>query len=219
MLTELYCYNNQIPSLDVSQNKLLVEFSIWNNHIETLDLSKNTRIETLNVKHNRLTQLDLSKNTKIKTLYIQNNLLTDLDLNKNTAITYLDCHKNELTSLNFFENTALTFIDCHKNLLTSIDISKNLIFIEDFDAEEITDEILAEWYQPSKEQWDIRNRNLWGKKGLPTPAFRIINMAEVSCTIKHIKAMELIAENGDGFIIEDDVLLKDNFVKRQPFTR
>ena len=92
------------------------------------------------------------------------------------------------------------------------DISKNLIFIEDFDAEEITDEILSEWYQPSEEQWYQRN-TLWSRRGLPTTPFRIINMAEVSCTIKHIKAMELIAENGDGFIIEDDVLLKDNFLE------
>jgi GR25 family glycosyltransferase involved in LPS biosynthesis len=93
------------------------------------------------------------------------------------------------------------------------EISKNLIFIEDFDAEVITNDIINEWYQPSEIEWEERNNKLWRRKGLPTPAFRRINMAEISCTIKHIKAMELIAQNGDGFIIEDDVLLKENFVE------
>lgn len=93
------------------------------------------------------------------------------------------------------------------------EISNKITFIEDYDADVLTTELINEWYQPSEEDWNIRNKTLWGRKGLPTPSFRRINIAEISCTIKHIKAIELIAKNGDGFIIEDDVLLKDNFVK------
>jgi GR25 family glycosyltransferase involved in LPS biosynthesis len=104
-------------------------------------------------------------------------------------------------------------VERKQNILTQFDpIVENIHFIEEYDQESLTDELISEWYQPSTEQWYERN-NLWGKAGLPMTPFRIINLAEVSCTIKHIKALEKIAENGTGFIIEDDVLLVNNFLE------
>jgi GR25 family glycosyltransferase involved in LPS biosynthesis len=92
------------------------------------------------------------------------------------------------------------------------EIVENIIFIDEFDQENLNENIISEWYKPSVSEWYERN-SLWGRAGLPMPPFRIINIAEISCTIKHIKALELIEKNGDGFIIEDDILLKEKFVE------
>lgn len=91
-------------------------------------------------------------------------------------------------------------------------IVENITFIDEFDQDVLNEELIEEWYNPIESDWYDRNK-LWSQAGLPTTPFRRINLAEVSCTIKHIKALELIAKNGDGFIIEDDVLIVNSFVE------
>ena len=87
------------------------------------------------------------------------------------------------------------------------DIS-NLEFINEFDKEELTQDILNKFYLPSNDEWNKKVSPLWNPY---IHRFRILNDAEISCTIKHILAIKKVAENGDAFIIEDDLLLKPNF--------
>ena len=74
-LTELWCYNNQLTSLDVS---------------------KNTALTNLQCSYNQLTSLDVSQNTALKELYCHYNQLTALDVSKNTALTTLYCYSNQI---------------------------------------------------------------------------------------------------------------------------
>jgi hypothetical protein len=67
-LTELYCYNNQLTSLDVSKNTALTVLSCFNNQLTALDVSKNTALEELYCYENQLTSLDVSKNTALTEL-------------------------------------------------------------------------------------------------------------------------------------------------------
>ena len=103
-LQMLYCYGNQLT---------------------TLDISKNTALELLNCCRNQLTTLDVSKNTALDILDCSSNKLTTLDVSKNTALTYLECSRNQLTALNVSKNTALLYLYCYENRLTSLDVSKN----------------------------------------------------------------------------------------------
>ena len=122
-LEMLYCYDNQLTSLDLSKNTALTTLSCDNNQLTTLDVSKNTALTTLSCDNNQLTTLDVSKNTALTTLSCDNNQLTSLDLSKNTALTTLSCDNNQLTTLDVSKNTALTTLSCDNNQLTTLHVS------------------------------------------------------------------------------------------------
>ena len=124
-LTSLYCYLNQLTSLDVSKNTALQILGCNNNQLTSLDVTKNTALQYLYCHKNQLTSLDVTKNTNLKELYCQSNQLTSLDVTKNTALTFLRCDDNQLTSLDVTKNTKLTSLDCKNNQITSLDLSNN----------------------------------------------------------------------------------------------
>ena len=121
----MYCYYNQLTSLDVSKNTALTELSCEGNQLTSLDVSKNTALTKLYCNGNQLTSLDVSNNTALTDLECSGNQLTSLDVSNNTALTDLECNGNQLTSLDVSKNTALTELSCYLNQLTSLDVSKN----------------------------------------------------------------------------------------------
>jgi hypothetical protein len=58
-LTTLYCSDNGLTSLDLSQNTALVYLYCYNNLLTSLDLSSNTDLEWAGLYNNNLTSLDL----------------------------------------------------------------------------------------------------------------------------------------------------------------
>ena len=85
----------------------------------------------------------------------------------------------------------------------------NIEFINEYDKEELSNDVLNKFYLPSTNEWNKKVSPLWN---VNIHRFRILNPAEISCTIKHIMAIKKVAENGDAFIIEDDLLINSNFV-------
>ena len=129
-LTKLNCCFNKLTSLDVSKNTALTILECNANRLTALDVSKNTALTELNCSVNKLTSLDVSKNTALTELYCNDNQLTSLDVSKNTALTKLNCSINKLTALDVSKNTALTKLNCSINKLTSLDVSKNMALTE-----------------------------------------------------------------------------------------
>ncbi|MBQ7009237.1 MAG: leucine-rich repeat domain-containing protein, partial [Ruminococcus sp.] len=121
----LNCFNNNLTSLDVSNNTALTTLYCHKNNLTSIDLSKNTALDTLLCYNNNLTSIDVSKNTALEDLYCYNNNITSLDVSENTALTDLYCENNQLTSLDVSNNTALIYLSCENNNLTSLDVSKN----------------------------------------------------------------------------------------------
>ena len=126
-LTKLNCCFNKLTSLDVSKNTALTILECHVNRLTSLDVSKNTALTELNCSINKLTALDVSKNTALTELYCNDNQLTSLDVSKNTALTGLKCRNNQLTVLDVSKNTALTDLECRNNQLTSLDLSNTNI--------------------------------------------------------------------------------------------
>ena len=124
-LNILWCTDNQLTALDVSENTALTKLNCCFNKLISLDVSKNTALTILECNANRLTSLDVSKNTALTELNCSINELTSLDVRKNTALTELYCNDNQLTSLDVSKNTALISLSCVCNQLTSLDVSKN----------------------------------------------------------------------------------------------
>jgi len=129
-LTALYCYNNPLTSLDVSNNTALTVLISFNNQLTSLDVSTNTALNYLTCSANQLTSLDVSNNTALIELYCDQNQLTSLNVSNASALTLLDCKTNQLTSLGLSTNTALTNLNCNTNQLTSLNVSNNTALTE-----------------------------------------------------------------------------------------
>ena len=124
-LTDLQCDNNQLTSLDVSNNTALEILTCSSNQLTSLDLSNNIELADLVCSSNQLTSLDVTNNTALTNLLCFYNQLTSLDVTNNTALTYLGVAINQLTSLDVTNNTALTYLVCQENQLTSLDVTNN----------------------------------------------------------------------------------------------
>ena len=124
-LTELKCNQNNLTSLDVSQNTALTELDCGSNQLTSLNVSQNTALTSLGCGSNQLTDLDVSQNTALTELDCSSSQLTNLDVRHNTALTVLNCNNNQLTSLDVSGCTALTRLKCYGNQLTSLDVSQN----------------------------------------------------------------------------------------------
>ncbi|MBR3917184.1 MAG: leucine-rich repeat domain-containing protein, partial [Clostridia bacterium] len=125
-LSSLWCYDNNLTTLDVSENTALKILVCDYNELTSLDVSNNTALTELYLNDNKLTSLDVSNNTALEWLYFDNNQLTSIDLSNNTALEHLQCSSNQLTSLDVSNNTALEQLYCTNNQLTSINVSNNI---------------------------------------------------------------------------------------------
>ena len=121
-LTELFCTNNNLTSLDVSQNTALIFLNLTDNQLTSLDVNQNTALTQLWCDQNQLTSIDVSQNTSLTFLRCDWNQLTSLDVSQNTDLIYLYCGWNQLTSLDVSQSTNLTDLNCNDNQLTILDI-------------------------------------------------------------------------------------------------
>jgi Leucine-rich repeat (LRR) protein len=114
-LTTLWCSDNQLTSLNLSQNTALIGLdcgnSVGGNQLGSLDVQYNTALTTLYCGSNQLTSLNVSQNTALTELYCEYNQLTSLDVNQNTALTWLECNNNQLTSLDVRNGNNTNFTD------------------------------------------------------------------------------------------------------------
>jgi Leucine-rich repeat (LRR) protein len=123
-LDTLDCLDNQLTSLDVSQNTALTELYCHYNQLTSLNVSQNTSLTALSCHYNQLTSLNVSQNTALTWLGCYDNQLTSLNVSQNTSLTALSCHSNQLTSLNVRNgnNTNFGFFAFGNPNLTCIDV-------------------------------------------------------------------------------------------------
>jgi uncharacterized repeat protein (TIGR01451 family) len=125
-LQVLFCYDNQLTSLDVSQNVNLILLDCAFNQLTSLDFSQNVNLGVLYCFSNQLTSLDVSQNVDLQVLSCTNNQLTSLDVSQNVNLLDLSCHYNQLTSLDVTGAVILQQLYCYNNQLTSLDVSQNV---------------------------------------------------------------------------------------------
>ncbi len=124
-LKQLNCSNNNLSTLDVSNNSALTGLDCSFNKLSTLDVSKNAIITTLNCSNNQLSILDVSANSVLNNLYCVGNQLSTLEVNKNTSLILLECSSNQLQTLDISRNTSLANLKCRLNQLSALEVSNN----------------------------------------------------------------------------------------------
>jgi hypothetical protein len=118
------CGNLSISDLTgLADFTALTNLQCWNNQLTSLDVSQNTALTFLRCSGNLLTNLDVSSNMALIELNCHSNQLTSLDVTQNLALTYLDCRANNIISMDLSNNYAITFFDIGFNQLLSLNLS------------------------------------------------------------------------------------------------
>ncbi|BAX80600.1 T9SS type A sorting domain-containing protein [Labilibaculum antarcticum] len=123
-ITALDCRNNQLSSLNTTQNTKITRLYCNGNQLSSLDLAQNTKLNTLSCQNNQLKSLDVSTNTSLRYLTCNDNLINTLDLSKNTIILELICYSNQLSSLDLNQNTTLKKLECYHNQFPFSELQK-----------------------------------------------------------------------------------------------
>jgi len=121
-LHNLFCNDNYILTLDVSNLSSLNRLDCQYNDLTVLDVSNNSALTILDCGANYLTNLDVSQNTSLTNLACYGNDLTSLDVNNNLDLIGLWCPYNNITNLDVSIHTNLTNLWCFDNNLSSLDV-------------------------------------------------------------------------------------------------
>lgn len=122
MLNDLRCNDNQLTSINVSNNPSLTTFFCYNNQLTSIVGLANTSVNDLRCSGNQLTSLDVSGLPALFKLHCQINQLTSLDISMNPLMNDLRCNNNQLTSLNCSLSNQLGILFCQYNQLTSLNL-------------------------------------------------------------------------------------------------
>jgi uncharacterized delta-60 repeat protein len=118
----LTAVNNNIISLNLSQNTSLTSVILIQNNLTTLDVSNNTNLSTLNLTSNAITSLDLTNNTALTILNLQNNVLTSIDTSMLVNLEQFVVLQNNITTLDLSQNINLIQIECSQNNLSELNV-------------------------------------------------------------------------------------------------
>ncbi|MCT4581815.1 MAG: T9SS type A sorting domain-containing protein [Flavobacteriales bacterium] len=124
-ITALFCQNNTLNSLDISQNTALETLNCFNTNLNSLNITQNIALIDVYCHDNSLSNLDLTQNTDIEVLWCGGNTITSLDVSQNIALTTLRCQDNLLSALDVSQNSNLDILWCSDNNITVMDISQN----------------------------------------------------------------------------------------------
>lgn len=94
----IFCFNNQITSLNISDCPKLETLEILKNNIKNIDVTKNTELTVLNCTWNEIKSLDLSNNILLEHLSCENNQLDSLSLKNNTKLYSVFLRSNQLNA-------------------------------------------------------------------------------------------------------------------------
>ena len=145
-LENLYCYNNNLTSLDVSKNTSLVQLfceknqlasinvtecrklqqlRCYSNRLSSIDVRNCPALNYLNCAMNQISAIDTTQNPSLKNFQIFENNLSLLDVSSNTRLEELWCSSNKISSLVLGSNDRLKYLSCYDNPFTRLDISNN----------------------------------------------------------------------------------------------
>ena len=124
-LQGLWCKDNGIESMDLSNNRELCGVWCSGNPLSSLDFSANPKLEWVYCYDCCLTSLNVTGNPKMAFIECNTNPLKELDVTHNPLLEHLTCGSCELTVLNLQNNPRLAHLDAFSNHLTALDVSGN----------------------------------------------------------------------------------------------
>tara|TARA_B100000989_G_scaffold182126_1_gene136960 strand:- start:354 stop:1793 length:1440 start_codon:yes stop_codon:yes gene_type:complete len=106
-------------SIDVSNNKDLIELRASFNKLETIDLKNNNKLKKLYLASNNISEIEIQNLVDLEEMFIYSNQLKKLDLTQNTKLQSLHIHGNKLEGVfdvSMIENLNELEIERNPNL-------------------------------------------------------------------------------------------------------
>ena len=122
-LQGLWCQDNAIASMNLSNNKDL--HGVWcsGNLFTDLDFSANPELEWVYCFDCKLKSLNVSNNPKMAFIECNTNPLESLNVTNCPLLEHLTCGSCGLSELNLSNNPRLAHLDAFRNNLTSLDVT------------------------------------------------------------------------------------------------
>ncbi len=126
-LTDLNVNDNDLVTLDLTQNTNLEVVSCNLNNLISINISTLTNLTDLDCSDNNLLALDVTSNDALENLNCSNNInIGTLDVTQNGNLAILRCINSGLSLLNIRFNLLLTEVYANINNLTILDTSQNI---------------------------------------------------------------------------------------------
>ncbi len=144
-LTYLFCYGNNLSSIDVSSNTKLKYLNLGYNKLTYfyIEDAKNSALEEVYLQNNQLTTVRIASHSKLRTLWVQGNTsltglycwrdaLTNVNVTNCTALEQLKIYNNyNLATITGLANcTALTWLDVEYTLISDLSAVKSMTSLE-----------------------------------------------------------------------------------------
>lgn len=182
-LRSLFCYNNQLTTLDVSALSDLESLVVDVNQLTSITLGNKPNLDLLDVSENNLSTIDLSGCPNLVLFLGDENVLTSLNLANNANLTTLAVEENLLTDFNGLDTPLLRFINYSDNPIAELDLStnSNLVSVRvSFSA--LTDLDLRNGNNTAITNFDARNNPDLPCISVDDPAFSEANWLNVDAT-------------------------------------
>ncbi|MEO9872788.1 T9SS type A sorting domain-containing protein [Ekhidna sp.] len=125
LLKNLSLGNNQLTSIDLSENLLLEYVWMNGNQLSSLDFSAHTFLTDVNLLSNNLETLDVSNSPNLTDLVLANNSIQEIDLSNNILLQQLYLNENFISQLSLASQSELEILVLYDNQLTQIDLANN----------------------------------------------------------------------------------------------
>ena len=128
-LESLHCQNNELISLNLSNNKKLIHLACqYNSKLENIDISDCLNLKRVNCSFTSISELNISANRNLTEFFCSGCKLTFLDCSKNTLLIQLSCYSNKLQNIDISQNQLLESLNIRFNKLVDLDIEVILTF-------------------------------------------------------------------------------------------
>lgn len=122
-LTILDISGNAIADLTgIEDFEALQVFNCSNNNLSTIDVSNNKELVEINCSNNALSTIDVSNNPDVVNINIANNMFTEFDVSSISTLEVFNCNENSIVVLDFATNASITNISCTMNLLEVLNL-------------------------------------------------------------------------------------------------
>ena len=118
--------NNNLSSIDLTNNPNLGGLDISNNDLSVLNLDENLWLWRLNADNNRIASIDLRNAENLARLSVAGNNLTTLNLGQGSDLGYLDASDNNLSTIDLRNKRELWLANLRNNNLNTISLQNNV---------------------------------------------------------------------------------------------
>ena len=122
-LRGLYCMDNQIATMDISNNKQLTGVWCSGNLFKSLDFTPNPNLEWVYCFDCQLTSLNVANNPKMSYIECNSNPLGKIDVSHNPELEHLMCGDCGLTTLDLSHNPKMQHLDAFRNKFKELDVT------------------------------------------------------------------------------------------------